>query len=467
MRNWFACAALVLACFTANARNALPDEVAKALREADIPQSAIGIVVQEVGRRSKVLDVNAATPMNPASVMKLVTTWAALETLGPAHAWQTTVFAQGAINNGVLNGDLIIKGSGDPKLTFEQFWLLLRKVRAHGVREIKGDLVLDRSAFAPIEQDGTFDDQPMRPYNVAPDALLLNFKAVRITLIPQTGKTPDLVYEPLLTGIRKVNLIQGSSGPCGDWKEGLRVNQFFKEGRYLLSFSGAYPSACGEQDWHLAVLPHREYISAVFHDLWRELGGTFDGAVRDGAVPEDARQIAIIESPALSEIVRDINKFSNNVMARALFISLDRDAPATLQGAMRTVKQWFESNKIDAPELVLDNGSGLSRSERIAPDTLTRLLQNAAASPLMPEFVASLPLTAVDGTMRKRLKDHDVAGHAHIKTGTLDGVKTMAGYVHDAQGREMIVVFFVNHPNAYRAQDAQDALLSWVHRSSH
>ncbi|MFY9327851.1 MAG: D-alanyl-D-alanine carboxypeptidase/D-alanyl-D-alanine-endopeptidase [Georgfuchsia sp.] len=454
---------IALACLCASAQAALPTPVARELKTAGIPQSAVGIVVQQVGKRAALINLNSRQAMNPASVIKLVTTKAALDMLGPAHTWTTRVYAQGAIADGVLQGNLVIQGGGDPKLTQEQFWLLLRQLRTRGLREIKGDLLLDRSAFAPITQDTSFDDKPLRPYNVTPDALLLNFKAMRLTLIPR-GEHVALIAEPPLTDLNIVNQIQTMPGECGEWKDGLRAEQTEHDGRHQLTLSGSYPAACGEQDWNLGVLSHRDYAGAVFRDLWRELGGTFAGNVRDGTTPPNAEPLTSIESPPLAELVRDINKYSNNVMARELFLSLAKDNPATPQGAADAVKQWLASKNIVAPELVLDNGAGLSREARISAVTIARLLQAAATSPLMPEFVASLPLTAIDGTMKKRLKGDDVAGHAHIKTGTLDGIKTMAGYVQDARGRAMIVVFLVNHPNAQRAQAAQDALLRWVYR---
>ena len=443
---------------------ALPIEVMRELKAADIPLYAVSIVVQEVGKNSSRLSLNAEQAMNPASVMKLVTTYAALDTLGPAYVWTTRSYITAPIVDGVLNGDLYIKGSGDPKLTQEQFWLLLRQLRARGLREIKGDLVLDRSAFAPVAQDTTFDDKPLRAYNVAPDALLVNFKAVHLTILPQTDQRVALLAEPALTMLNVVNLIKVTSGECGEWKDGLRADQFEHGGRYQLALTGNYPAACGEQDWILGVMPHPDYVTAVFQDLWRELGGSFSGTARDGLVPTEAKPLASIDSPALAEIVRDINKYSNNVMARQLFLSLAHDTPSTAQSAADSVKTWLVSRGLSFPELMLENGAGLSRHERISALSLARLLQSAAANPLMPEFVASLPLSAVDGTMKKRLKEDGVAGHAHIKTGTLDGVKSMAGYVQDAKGREVIVVFLVNHTNAARAQAAEDALLKLIYR---
>jgi D-alanyl-D-alanine carboxypeptidase/D-alanyl-D-alanine-endopeptidase (penicillin-binding protein 4) len=464
------CSVIILLIFmlalpAAQADTELPAEVLSELAAAEIPLEAVGIVVQAAGEEAPSISINATQAMNPASVMKLVTTWAALETLGPAHTWTTTAYLRGTLSQGTLDGDLVLKGSGDPKLTLEQFWLLLRDLRARGLSDIGGDLVLDRTAFAPLVQDTAFDDQPLRAYNVIPDALLLNFKAVRLTFIPgQDGKIA-ILKEPPLANLDIVNLMQASSEPCGEWKDGIAASQFPILGRYQLTLTGRYPATCGEQDWPLGVLSHPDYIAATFRTLWQELGGTLSGNVRDGSAPAGAASFASIESPTLAEIVRDINKHSNNVMARQLFLSLARDVPATTPDAAAAVRDWLAGRGIDTEGLVLDNGSGLSRQERMSAHALVQLLQAAAASPLMPEFVASLPLGAVDGTMRKRLNGEAVAGHAHIKTGSLDGVRSMAGYVQDARGREVIVVFLVNHANAQRARAAQDALLKLVFRA--
>lgn len=450
----------------------LPGPVTEALRVAGIPVSAVGIVVQEADAARPRLAVNADRAMNPASTMKLVTTFAALELLGPAYTWKTSAWSTALIENGVLAGDLVIRGSGDPKLTFEQFWLLLRQLRARGIQEIAGDLVLDRSLLAPADHDpAAFDDKPLRPYNVGPDALLLNFKSLRLTLAPDPAtKAVRVMAEPEPANLDITNLIRLGNNGCGDWKEGLRADLNQHASRWRLVLTGTYSLSCGEKNWHLGLLPHSAYVRGVFEQLWTELGGRFGGEVRDGTVPAEARQLAVIESPALAEIVRDINKFSNNVMARQLFLTLGAESlaagggrPARTEDADATVRAWLDGRGLRFPELVLDNGSGLSRRERISPASLAQLLAAAWKSAVMPEFVASLPLAAVDGTMKKRLNGNGIAGQAHIKTGTLEGVKTVAGYVLDARGRQQIVVFLVNHANAQAAQAAQDALLAWVY----
>lgn len=459
------------ACASAREENRLPPAVAAALKAAGIPASAVAIVVQEAGASRPRLEINGSEPMNPASLMKLVTTFAALELLGPAYTWKTTAWSAAPIDDGVLAGDLFLRGSADPKLTFEQFWLLLRQLRARGIREIAGDLVLDRSLLAPLDHDpSAFDDKPLRPYNVGPDALLVNFKSVRLTLSPDaTAKKVDVLAEPAPANLDVTNLIRLSGNGCGDWRENLRADLVRHASRWRLILTGGYPAGCGEKIWNLGLMPHPDYVRGVFEQLWREFGGRFEGGVRDGAVPAEARQLAAIESPALSEIVRDINKYSNNVMARQLFLTLAAEAgrrPARTEDADAVVRAWLEARGLHFPELVLDNGSGLSRHERISAINLARLLAAAWQSAVMPEFIASLPLNAVDGTMRKRLNGNGIAGRAHLKTGTLEGVKTIAGYVLDRQGRRQIVVFLVNHPNAGAAQDAQDALIAWVFEGS-
>lgn len=448
----------------------LPPPVARALQQAGIPAAAVALQVEEAGSGKVRLSVNARRGMNPASTMKLVTTYAALDLLGPAHVWKTGFYADAPPQQDAI-GDLYLKGGGDPKLTLEQFWRLLRQLRARGIREIQGDLVVDRSRFDLAGYDtAPLDDKPWRPYNVAPEALLLNFRTLQLTLVPDPGQgTVAALTEPIIEGLELVNELRLGGKSCGDWKEGLGSTLApAPRGGFRLILSGVYPAACGERQWLWAGLPADAYLLGVFRQLWRELGGSFQGSLRAGTVPPLAWHAASQESPSLAEVVRDINKYSNNVMARLLFLDLgpeDGGKPRRAGDAESAVRAWLERKGLDFPELVLENGSGLSRRERISAANLARLLQAAHASPLMPEFVASLPLVAVDGTLKKRMNGHGIAGHAHLKTGSLDDVKAIAGYVQDRSGREQIVVFLINHPRAEAAQAAQDALLHWVYQA--
>ena len=463
--------ALVLAPAIAPAADALPAPVAAAMRASGVPSSSAALFVQEVGAPRPTVAFNAGAVMNPASTMKLVTTLAALELLGPTFAWKTEAWTAGVQQGDVLEGDLVLRGTGDPKLTVENFWLMLRALRARGLREIRGDLVLDRAYFEPVAQDeGRFDNEPLRPYNVAPDALLLNFKAYRFTFVPDPERgMAQVTVEPRSALLDLTSAVRLADGPCNDWRARLKADFNANGGMggvARAAFSGLFPTACGEKTWNVALQSHPNYVLGVFRQLWEELGGTLRGGVRDGPAPAGGRLLYSNESPALAEVLRDMNKFSNNVMARQLFLTLSAEVmkqPARADRSAQVVQGWLARKGLEFPELVMENGSGLSRTERIGAANMGRLLLAAYASPVMPEFIASMPLVAYDGTMKRRLKYESVAGQAHIKTGSLSDVRSLAGYVLDSRGRRFAVVFFVNHPNACATQPAQDALLTWVY----
>lgn len=460
--------ALALGLIAVLARAELPAPVLRALAAAQIPPASVAVVVQPVDAPAPLIEHNAAQAMNPASVMKLLTTYAALDLLGPAHVWPTTAWGDGLPANGALAGNLYLKGSGDPRFAIEHLWTLLRQLRVRGIERIDGDVVLDASAFAPLDFDpAAFDNKPMRPYNVGPSALLINFQALRFTLQPVDGLLRVLQETPS-DGLRVDNRLRLIAGPCpSDWKDRIALRLRPEHGGQRLEIAGSYAAQCGERALHLAPLPPAEQASGLIRALWRELGGTLRGTVRGGRLPPTATPLARHESAPLVEVIRDINKFSNNVMARQLFLGLGGEPegdgpPATTERAGQRLSEWLARRRLSFPELVVDNGSGLSRRERISAASLNRLLLDAWRHPLMPEFVASLPLTGIDGTMKKRLNGGTPAGRAHIKTGTLDGVKTAAGYALDASGRILAVTMLINDPRAGAGTPAIDALLTWV-----
>jgi len=438
-----------------------PRVVRDALHASGLPPSAFAIVVQPVRGTGLRLALNDATPMRPASTLKLVTTYAALELLGPAYRWRTDVFASGALHGETLEGDLLIRGGGDPKLVVENLWLLVQRVRGYGIRDVHGDLVIDRSAFTPIDHDpAKFDGEPLRPYNTGPDALLLNFKTLSFEFVPDPEtRSVRVVPSPPLAGLKWPSNVPGSDGPCGDWRTQLRADFSMP---LEPVFSGSFPLSCGDQVLHINVLDHPDYFSAVFRALWEQTGGTLSGQLREGLVPATARRVATQYSPPLADVIRDINKFSNNVMARQVFLALGTSTSgnaASVERSTDAVRAWLRSRGIPMPELVLENGSGLSRSERISARNMAQLLRLAFDGPLMPEFVASLPIVGVDGTLQHRRR---LASSAHVKGGILEGVRAIAGYVDADSGRRYVVVVIVNHPQAARTEDFQDTLLEWI-----
>ncbi len=451
-----------LGCGMAQAA-ALPAEVLQALRRADVPPQAMAVIVQEVGSTKPRLEERALAPMNPASLFKLLTTYAALDLLGPAYTWPTPVWLQGPVRDGVLDGSLVIKGSGDPKLVLERVWLLLRRVRQLGVREIHGDIVLDRSAFSvPDGAPGDFDGEPLRPYNVRPDALLLNYKSVVYTFTPDPARGVALVSaEPPLAGVSVDTSVPLNSLACDDWRAALKAT--FADPR-VVHFAGGYPASCGERQWPVAATDPQGYNARLIEALWREAGGRLDGSVHDGAAPADAPPSFVVNSPPLADVVRDINKFSNNVMAQQLFLTLGalQKGTGTPETGRQVLRQWLADRfgETAAAGATIDNGSGLSRDTRLTPQLLAQLLQSAYASPVMPELMSSLPVIGQDGTLKR---SRAPIGRGHLKTGSLRDVAGVAGYVLANSGKRYVLVALINHPHAQAARPALDALLQWTY----
>ncbi len=445
----------------------LPPEVATAMDRARVPREALSVVVQELGRSGAPrLSWQAQAAVNPASLMKLFTTYAALDLLGPAWTWRTPVWLQGALPSsvgGVFEGDVVIKGNGDPKLVVERVWLMLRRLQQLGVREIRGDIVLDRSAFdVPEQNPADFDGEALRPYNVRADALLLNYKALSFTFTPDPAHGVAVIAtEPPLEDVRADSRVPLAAGvaatQCADWRGALQAD--FAD-PLRLRFKGLYSPACGEKQWPVAYAEPARYNERLLAGLWAEMGGKLTGSVRDGVAPATAPTFELA-SPPLAEVVRDINKYSNNVMAQQLFLTLalNQRGLGTPDGARDVLRGWLATRYGEAGQsAVIDNGSGLSRETRVSAALLARLLQDAAASPLMPELMASLPVSGVDGTMRR---SQTLTGRAHLKTGSLRDVTAVAGYLLAPSGRRYVLVGIVNHPNAAAARPALEALIQW------
>ena len=466
--------ALSVALFSAAAAHAqsLPPIVADLFAKANVPLDNVAVVVKEVGAKDALVSINAAKSMNPASVIKLVTTYAGLELLGPAFTWKTEVFAGGEMRGGTLRGDLVLKGSGDPRLTAERFAWMVRQLRDRGLDEIQGDLILDRTAFENVAHDeSAFDGEGLRAYNVGPDALMLGLKTVRFFFASTLdNKSVSISPDIKPAQLEVTNRVKLVDAPCGEWRDRIMLDVHeVTPTRVRVSFTGNFPRSCGERVWNVSLLDHARFVGGVFAGLWRNSGGKWEGAVKLAPTPARARLIASTESAPLADVVRDINKFSNNVMARQLFLTLSAEAwvgnikePGNATRSAQIIKEWLAKKNIAAPELVLENGSGLSRNERISATSLAQMLDAAWRSSVMPEFISSMPLLGLDGTLRRRNKGESIAGQAHVKTGTLNDTRAAAGYVLDQNGKRWIVIVIANHPNAGQTQAAQDALLNWV-----
>ncbi|TFW28329.1 D-alanyl-D-alanine carboxypeptidase/D-alanyl-D-alanine endopeptidase [Massilia horti] len=480
MLRRIAIAALFSACLpTAHAQ--LPPPVAQLLSEANIPEDAMSVLV--VRGDTVVAAHHAQQPRTPASTMKLVTTLVGLEQLGPVFRGRTELRTVGEVKNGVLQGDLIVRGGADADFSGEALENMLRALRYQGIRKIAGNLVFDRALWNPARGDvglPPFDEYPDAYYNVIPDALMVNKNMLQIDM-RSTGNKLQLEMQPALDRVTVASSMKLIDVDCAKWEDGWKLPEVVrqKDGSIKVMLRGTFPKHCTAAN-SINVVDRDDYLDRLFRLKWKQVGGSFHGKTMAGTTPSDAKLLAQHVSRALPEIVRDINKPSDNTLARTVFLSLgsleadpllgSRPLPGspdtTFARADQAVRNWMREHRIDDAGLVLENGSGLSRIERISALQMGGLLQAGLRSKWAPEFMASMPIVAVDGTMRKRLHDSPAASVARLKTGSLRDVTAIAGYVPDASGRQCVVVAMINSEQISngRGRKALDALVDWVAR---
>lgn len=459
---------LIITPVAALAESVLPLPVKNSLGYRNVPEDALSIYVEDLATGEVVLAWNEAEPRNPASVEKMVTTLVALDTLGPAYRWKTEVSALGDIDDGVLSGDLLMKGYGDPYLVTERFWQLLRRVRQAGVRQINGNLLLDDSYFDVGDYDpAAFDREPLRAYNVAPNALLTNFKVVRYYFEPDVETSSvEVRLEPALGNLDIVNQLRVASGACRGYQRGITItpNDDFSR----ITFSGRFPSGCEIYAMDRTALGHNEFTYGLFRSLWQESGGEFSGDWKNVVADETLEPLLVYDSLPLSEVIAKVNKYSNNVMAKQLLYTLAAEnyGPAgTETKGRQVVREWLGEHGMDFDELRIDNGAGLSRNSRMTARHLGNMLRYAYESPYMPEYLSSLSLSGLDGTLSRRFRNSTLTGQAHMKTGSLDHVSAVAGYFQSRSGKRYIVVTILNHTDIHRGpgEEVQEMLLRWLY----
>jgi len=444
----------------------LPAGVRSALNVRDVPHDSLSIHIEDVDTGEVVLQWLADEPRNPASTMKLLTTLVALDMLGPAYRWQTDVYALGEISAGRLDGDLLLKGHGDPFLVTERVWQMLRAIRRLGIDEITGDLLIDDSYFDTGDYDpAAFDRRPLRAYNVAPNALLMNFKVVRYWFEPN-GAEVTVRLDPALDNLRVDNRLRVAKAPCRGYQRGIAITTNADNDQ--VTFAGRFPRGCRRYAMDRTVLTHNEFAYGLFKSLWQESGGVFEGGWKNAIASEEDKPLLSFDSLPLADMITSVNKHSNNVMARQLLYTMSAEvlgAPGTEVGGREVISTWLRDNKLKLSKLAVENGAGLSRESRIAAADMAALLRFAWKQPYMPEYLASMSLTGVDGTLSRRFRNSDLAGKAHLKTGSLDHVTAIAGYLQSRSGRRFAVVALQNFEDIHRGpgEEVQEALLRWLY----
>jgi len=451
--------------------NKLPSTVQKLLKNYKIPEQSLSLFIKEIDQRQPLMTLNADIPRNPASTIKIITTFAGLELLGPTYSWQTKFYLDGTLADYTLDGNLVMQGGGDPFLVSEAFWHILFTLQAKGLKHINGDLLIDDGEFEDEDgSPGDFDNKPYRAYNVFPDAALVNFRVHQFNFVPQKDSL-HIYADPPAATMKINNKVKLTKGRCRGKHRHIKHDVVTHGHQTLITFTGDYPRSCGHQNLLRTIMPNDQYVFGVFKSLWENMGGTITGTVGKTRINGE-KPFYVATSRPLTEIITYINKYSNNVMARQLLLTIGKEMQESNgkdKGSKtlgrQAIKEWLVSIGIPAPELVLDNGSGLSRKSSVSAATMGALLEHAYHSPYQPEFMASLPMLGIDGTVRKRLNGAVPAGEIRIKTGLLNDVRAMAGYVRSQSDKHYVVVSLQNYPGIQNGvgTQVQDEILKWLY----
>lgn len=467
-------AAALLVCMisvlatSSTAQAILPDQLANLLKKKGIPSSSVSILIKEAGASMPLVSHLADTPRNPASTMKLLTTIAALDLLGPSYQWETKTYLSGTLKAGTLKGDLVFKGSGDPWFVIERFWKLLKNLQAQGLKRIDGDLVVDDHLFDQSAIDTqTLDGRIFRAYNTPPSAALINFSATRIVIRPALNRL-TVRAEPPASTLQIKNKVRVLPGACNGRNGGITLDVTAHSNRTEVTVGGQYPPTCGEIVLVRSVLPHHQYIYGVFRHLWEEMGGSLTGTFRTGTAAPGDTEFLNFPSVPLGQIVTYINKFSNNVMSRNLLLTLAAEhngASVKPEQGVAVVQRWLHTQGLKLGALNMVNGAGLSRHARLTARGLADLLEHAHYSTFASEFKASLPLAGYDGSARRYFRDVATKGKLRLKTGRLKHVRAIAGFAETPDNKTWIVVILQNHSSTKLTPDysVHEGVIDWLY----
>lgn len=438
------------------------DYAAKSLGNGD----ALSVAILPLDGPGRPQYMNADRPMSPGSIVKMVTTYAALDLLGPDYRWDTDFLVDGTLAGDTLKGNLYVRFGGDPKLTIERLWTTLGELRGMGISRITGDLVLDGSYFRLKNGQPDFadnGDNPNAPFLVEPSGYLTNLNLVHFQASADergvrawgTPALPEVRIDNQLTAV--------PAATCPGRKRFEWEPVFEGEARVTVRVTGDLPRGC-RTDAYLSLLPPERYSASLIRTLLAGLGVSIAGKDRLDETPENTRLLLETTSPDLATMVRDVNKWSSNVMARQILLGIGAEARGEeewddREAGLRALRSWLAEKGIDDTGLVLENGAGLTRKGRITTRQALEILRSAWRSPVAPDLMSSLPIIAMDGTMAHRLRNTGLAGQGRIKTGSLDHVRSIAGFARDKRGTTWAVAAVVNNNPAWNGQGVLDRVL--------
>ncbi|KYJ87102.1 D-alanyl-D-alanine carboxypeptidase/D-alanyl-D-alanine endopeptidase [Sulfurovum riftiae] len=444
---------------------AMPAGLQQIIAKSGIPKKDISIYIKEAGKSNRVVaSLNADTVRTPASVIKVLTTYAAVLKLGFDYRWPTKFYTTGKLKGGVLNGDLLVKGFGDPTLSDKDLKSIVAQIKAKGIRKITGNIVIDRTYFKVGTKDNSgFDQHTYSPYNAMPDAMMFNERVSTICITPKQNsvskQVPDASY-------RVVNNLKLVNKPCRgrySWPS-FKVDKSQDTPTVLLK--GPISRKCGTRKLcQVITKPYKTFYYAL-KDALKQEGIAVNGGFRLNRIPKNAKELFTHYSRPLEKIIAKTAKKSNNLYARQILLLLGAKmygAPSTLQKGRQAVEYILKSRgALNGGKLYIDNGCGLSRTSKLSAKLLARMYDHAY-SKYGQRWMKTLSIAGVDGTIRKRFRGTVVRNRAWMKTGTLKRVKNIGGYVKSRKGRVYTVVILVNSKAGnWKASQLQNNIIRWL-----
>jgi D-alanyl-D-alanine carboxypeptidase/D-alanyl-D-alanine-endopeptidase (penicillin-binding protein 4) len=445
----------------------IPDDLAQEVSTIPIDKYHYSIYIKSLNSDEPIASWMAHQKRTPASVIKILTTYAGVLGLGLDYRWDTQFLYQGKIKRGVLYGDFYIKASGDPTLATKDIDEIVSQIRNSGIRKIKGNIIIDRTLFSVGSKNSSgFDRNVYSPYNAMPDAIMFNKRQSTFCITPHGKRVriskdvPDKSYKI----VNKLRIVNGSCRRGRSWpRVSIKTNS---SQRSTIFLSGKLSKRCGKRTICKVVsMPHRAFYYALRDGLKKgKIGVT--GALKLKKTPKNAKYLFSHYSEPLEEVIATITKKSDNLMARQLFLTLGAKlygAPSTTAKSRKAVERILNRYHILEPGTTfISNGSGLSRRAKLTAISLANLLEHAEKN-YGQRWMETLSVAGIDGTIHRRFANSVVYGRAWMKTGTIKGVKNIAGYVDGASGERYVVVVLVNdkYSRKYGAKLA-NKVIEWV-----
>ncbi len=447
---------------------ALPQVINEEIRKSGIEKRDISIYIKEAGRGGKIVaSLNAHKIRRPASMIKVFTTYASVLKLGFDYRWPTKFYTTGTLQNGILQGDLLIKGFGDPTLSDEDLEKIVSTIRAEGIGQVRGDIVIDRSYFKIGNKDSSgFDENPYSAYNAMPDAMMFNERLVTVCVIPKENKVHKKNVDD---SYKVVDKLEHVNKPCKgkySWP-GVTIDKSEVIPTVLLK--GKISKRCGKREiCKVVTKPYKSFYYALKDRLKKE-GIPVRGGLQLRKIPKEAKGLFTHYSDPLEEIISETSKESNNLYARHLLLLLGAKvygAPATVQKGRDAIVQILDAKgALGEGKLRIDNGSGLSRTSKMNAKLLAEMYDDAYDR-YGSRWMETLSIAGVDGTIKKRFRNTVVKKRAWMKTGTLRRVKNIGGYVKNRAGKFYTVVIIINSQKAkYRGSKLQDEIMKRLVKS--